>query len=137
MKVSIIILNYNSSADCRKCIGYLKQQKGVELEIIVVDNCSRKSDCEIIKELCEEHGCTFIANKENRGYSAGNNIGLRYAAEHGYEYAVIVNPDMEFPQSECFQKLVDLMEKDKTIAVCSSDIVTPDINGVHQNPQYC
>ena len=137
MKIAVIILNYNSSAYCRKCIGFLKSQKGVELEIIVVDNCSREDDRENIGELCKDQECTFIAHKENRGYSAGNNIGLRYAADNGYEYAVIVNPDMEFPQSECFKKLVDLMEKDKTIAVCSSDIITPDINGIHQNPQYC
>lgn len=26
------------------------------------------------------------------------NIGLRYAANKGYEYALIANPDMEFPQ---------------------------------------
>ena len=40
MKVAIIVLNYNSSADCRKCISHLKRQEGVEIEIIIVDNPS-------------------------------------------------------------------------------------------------
>ena len=96
MKIAVIILNYNSNADCRKCIGYLKAQQGVRQEIIVVDNCSRDDDRNAVEVLCKEQGCTFIANNENRGYNAGNNVGLRYAAEKGYEFALIANPDMEF-----------------------------------------
>ena len=71
MKVPVILLNYNSSADCRKCISDLKRQEGVSLEIIIVDNCSRKDDTLAVKELAEEQGCTFISAKENRGYNAG------------------------------------------------------------------
>ena len=100
MKIATIILNYNSSADCRKCIGFLKAQQGVELEIVVVDNCSRDDERKAVETLCKEQGCTFIANNENKGYNAGNNVGLRYAAEKGYEYALIANPDMEFPQTD-------------------------------------
>ena len=83
MKVAVIILNYNSSADCCKCVADLKQQEGAELEIIIVDNCSRKEDALAVEKLAAEQGCAFIAAKENRGYNAGNNIGLRYAANKG------------------------------------------------------
>lgn len=133
MKIAIIILNYNSSADCRKCIGYLKQQVGIEQEIIVVDNCSREDNRKAVEVLCKEQGCTFIANSENNGYNAGNNVGLRYAAEKGYEYALIANPDMEFPQTDYLATLVAQMQTDDDIVVCGSDIVTP--KGVHQNPK--
>ncbi len=133
MKVPVILLNYNSSTDCRKAISLLQKQKGVEIEIIVVDNCSsHDGEQEAIKKLCHENGCTFIVAKENRGYNVGNNIGLRYAAEKGYEYALIANPDMEFPQSSYVAALVAAMEQDKEIVVCGSDIV--GIDGKHQNP---
>ena len=79
MKVAVIVLNYNSSADCCKCVADLKRQEGVELEIIIVDNCSRKEDASAVEQLAAEQGCTFIAAAENRGYNAGNNIGLRYS----------------------------------------------------------
>ena len=36
MKIAVVILNYNSSTDCRKCIGYLKAQQGVEQEIRIL-----------------------------------------------------------------------------------------------------
>jgi hypothetical protein len=135
MKIAIIILNYNSSSDCRKCIGFLQKQEGIETEIVVVDNCSPKEGAlSAIRLLCEETDCTFISAKENRGYNAGNNIGLRYASEKGYKYALIANPDMEFPQTDYLKKMVDAMEADEDIVVCGSDIVTVD--GIHQNPMY-
>ena len=132
MKIAIIILNYNSSADSRKCIGFLKQQQGVDTEIIVVDNCSRENDRKAVEVLCKEQGCTFIANNENRGYNAGNNVGLRYAAEKGYEYALIANPDMEFPQKDYLYRLAEKLQNDTDIVVCGSDIIGAD--GIHQSP---
>ncbi|RGZ77871.1 glycosyltransferase family 2 protein [Parabacteroides merdae] len=132
-KIAIIILNYNSSADCRKCVGFLLRQQGVDLEIIIVDNCSRPDDRQAVEVLCKEHGLTYISAKENRGYNAGNNIGLRYATEKEYKYAMIANPDMEFPQENYVARMVEKMEEDEEIVVCGSDIVTPE--GRHQNPQ--
>lgn len=132
MKVAVIILNYNSSADCHKCIGFLKLQQGVESEIVVVDNCSREEECKAVESICKKNECTFIANNENRGYNAGNNVGLRYAAEKGYEYALIANPDMEFPQNDYLLKLAEKMQSDEEIVVCGSDIIGAD--GKHQSP---
>ena len=132
MKVAVIILNYNSSADCRKCIGFLKQQQDVEAEIVIVDNCSREEERKAVESVCKENGCTFIANNENKGYNAGNNVGLRYAAEKGYEYALIANPDMEFPQEDYLLRLAEKMQGDEEIVVCGSDIIGAD--GIHQSP---
>ena len=132
MKIAVVILNYNSCADCRKCISYLKAQQGVEQEIVVVDNCSRNDEREAVGQLCKEQGCTFIANNENKGYNAGNNVGLRYAAIKGYEYALIANPDMEFPQTDYLAILLAKMQEDEDIVVCGSDIVGAD--GIHQSP---
>lgn len=132
-KIAIIILNYNSSTDCRKCIGFLKRQEDVEMEIVVVDNCSPKEgEQDYIKQLCKEQGCTFIQTNENRGYNAGNNIGLRYAAEKGYRYALIANPDMEFPQKNYLKLMVAAMEKDDDVAVCGSNILSA--SGERENP---
>lgn len=135
----VILLNYNSSADCKKCISFLQQQEGVDLEIIVVDNCSAPEERQATEQLCHETNCTFIQNDKNAGYNAGNNVGLRYAATKGYEYALIVNPDMEFPQRDYVEKLVGVLnendnenENPKKYAVVASDIITP--KGIHQNP---
>lgn len=132
MTLPIIILNYNSSADCQKCVSFLKKQEDVKTEIIIVDNYSHEKERGAVKKLCLEERCTFIPSKENRGYNAGNNIGLRYAVKKGYKYALIANPDMEFPQTDYLARVLETMESDKSIAVCGSDIITAE--GIHQNP---
>lgn len=133
MKIPIVLLNYNSSTDCAKCISLLKKQKGVNIEIVVVDNCSSEDDLTHLRALCQNNSqCTLIENRENHGYNAGNNIGLRYVANKGYKYALIANPDMEFPQADYLMRLVGKMEEDKQVVVCGSNIITPE--GRHQNP---
>lgn len=134
MTIAIILLNYNSSADCRKCVSFLKRQEKIELEIIIVDNCSHEDDSNEVKKLCQEQGCTFIQANKNRGYNAGNNIGLRYAYGKGYKYALIANPDMEFPQVDYVANVVNKMEENEDVVVCGSDIV--GVDGLHQNPMF-
>lgn len=131
-KIAVVILNYNSAADCRKCVASLRQQESVELEIVIVDNCSRAEEADAARNLAREQGCTFIAAGENRGYNAGNNVGLRHAAGLGCEYALIANPDMEFPERGYVARLAAEMRQRPDVAVVGSDIVTPE--GIHQNP---
>ena len=47
----------------------------------------------------------------------GNNVGLRYAAEKGYDFALIANPDMEFPQTNYLSNLLVQMQSDDDIVV--------------------
>lgn len=133
MKVAVVILNYNSNKDCKRCIEFLRHQKGVEIELIVVDNASKTDDVENLRKMCYTEKCTFIENKENRGYNAGNNIGLRYAAEKGYRYALIANPDMEFPDNDYLVRLVEVMELDSEVVVVGSNIINAE--GYRQSPK--
>ena len=161
-KIAVILLNYNSSSDCKKCISFLEKQKGVDLEIVIVDNASKPEDqaelrkLEKVKKVGESVGViqdiNIIYSDENRGYNAGNNIGLRYAYEKGYKYALIANPDMEFIDPLYIKKLIAPLAPTggglNTEAgyapslygegwggapvIVASDIVTPE--GIHQNP---
>lgn len=132
MKIPVILLNYNSAADCAKCVSFLEKQTGAEFEIIIVDNASAPEDATEVKALCDRKGLTFIPAAVNRGYNAGNNIGLRYAVSKGYRYAMIANPDMEFPDPEYIAILAAELERHPDVAVIGSDILTPE--GIHQNP---
>ena len=114
-----------------KCIEFLQKQKlNEELHVIVVDNNSNEE----LGIRNEELGMRsdIIYAEENRGYSAGNNIGLRRATEIGAKYALVINPDMELVDVNYLAKLVEVMERDEDIVVAATDIVTPE--GIHQNP---
>ena len=131
--LAVIVLTYNSSEICERCLSDLTKQRGIDLEVVVVDNCSRKEEREKIRALCQANRCTFLPNDVNAGYNAGNNVGLRYAAERGHAFAAIANPDMEFPEPGYFAKLLAAITVDGQIAAVGSDIQTPE--GIHQNPR--
>lgn len=129
-KVTAIILNYNSLADSEKCALYLKKQS-IETDIVIIDNNS-KDDLEKLSAFCNENEITFISNKENRGYSAGNNIGLRFAVETGSQYSMIINPDVEIRDKDYIEKAIEVLDNDKSIAVLGSKI--QHLEGFNQNP---
>ena len=147
MKIAAIILNYNSAKDTMKCIEFLQKQKlNEELHVIVVDNNSSEELGIRNEELWStvnfllpkaqrpmvQQSTEVIYAEENRGYSAGNNIGLRRATEIGAKYALVINPDMELTDENYLAKLVEVMERDEDIVVAATDVVTPE--GIHQNP---
>lgn len=95
MKVSIIILTYNSNALILDCITSIQRMNDIanDLEIIVSDN----SNLETFEELKELVLCNFgvnvkvIKTDRNGGYGYGNNFGAAYAKG---EILCIMNPDV-------------------------------------------
>ena len=124
--------NVGNEAFLSKCqhflrgIGYLKKQEGVELEIVVVDNASTQAERDKTAHICYETGCTFIQNTVNRGYNAGNNVGLRYAAEHGFPYAMVINPDVQLLKSDIVKIMVEKSEEDTDIVALGTDVISPE-----------
>ncbi len=89
MKLSVIILNYNVRYFLEQCIRSVKKSiKGLDAEIIVVDNNSPDDSCEMVKSIFPE--ITLIENSENVGFSKANNQAVKIAKG---EYVCILNPD--------------------------------------------
>jgi len=131
-RVAVILLNHDSSSDCLRCISSLKRQIQVDLEIVIVDNLSSSQDINNLRKVAGDNGCVLIENQNNGGYNAGNNVGLKYASDSGFLFALIANPDMEFSQPDYIFSLVEIMKKDHDYVCVGSDIVTP--SGLHENP---
>ncbi len=126
MDVSIIILNY-------KTRGLIKQQLKnffaspvrLGVEVIVVDNNSGDGVCDM---LAREFGhrsfphVRCISLRENRGYAAGNNVGMR--ASHG-KYYLIANPDIVLT-SAVVETLYDFMEAHAQVGIAGPQLVYPD-----------
>lgn len=73
-----VILNYNTTADTKKCINFLLQQKYENFMIIVVDNfSSNRTQVENLKKFCHEQQIIFLPSDKNGGFSYGNNIGIK------------------------------------------------------------
>lgn len=84
---SIIIVTYNHREYLGACLKSVLKQDYPH-EIILVDNCSQDGTVSFVRE--HFPGVTVVESPDNRGYGAGNNLGVKYACG---EYVVILNPD--------------------------------------------
>ena len=90
-KVAIILVNWNSYDYTSNCIQSIYQSNAPIYDIIVVDNHSDDgSGFELAKTFKD---IIFIPSKINNGFTGGNNAGIKYALNHGYEYSFILNND--------------------------------------------
>ncbi len=111
--VSIITLNYNSAALTLQLLESVRLYCSVPYEIIVVDNASRPHE---IPSECEQFPhTTLILNDENKGFSGGNNVGIKAAKG---EFIFLVNNDTEFTPHLVERLLETLQQNPKIGVVC-------------------
>ncbi len=118
MQLSIIILNYNVRYFLELCvISVQKAIENIDAEIIVVDNNSLDSSCEMMKSRFPS--IKFIENKENLGFPKGNNIGV--ASAKG-EYICILNPDTVVAE-DTFAKVLEFAEKQTNLGIIGCKLI--------------
>ena len=89
MKLSVVIVSYNVSHYLLQCLDSLQRAlRGIDGEVIVVDNHSRDNSVDLVHQAHPE--VKVIENLHNLGFSKANNIALRQAKG---EYALLLNPD--------------------------------------------
>ncbi|MBR2069395.1 MAG: glycosyltransferase [Candidatus Gastranaerophilales bacterium] len=72
-KVSVIIPCYNQGKYIKEAVNSAKKSSYLNIEIVVIDDCSTDNSSEIIKEIKD---IVFIQNKENLGVSASRNKAI-------------------------------------------------------------
>ena len=86
--VSIIIINYNTLKVTQNCIeSIFSCTKGLDFEVIVVDNASTDKSSVVLSEDSRIH---FIRSDINLGFGKANNLG--YSAASG-KYIFLLNSD--------------------------------------------
>ena len=86
-------------------------------DIVVVDNNSPNDSYQKLQAAQPGHRWTLLKSEENCGYSAGNNIGIRYLMEHTDDDIIgIVNPDVSF-DDEFLRQLRDTFASHDEYAV--------------------
>lgn len=89
MKISIIILNYNTfqlTSDCIRSV--IRETKGEEYEVILVDNASTERNADDF--LIEFPKIRLIKSEINGGFAYGNNLGISHSSG---DYVLLLNSD--------------------------------------------
>ena len=125
-KISVIIVTYNSEKHIYDCLDSIAAYNdiGAELEIIIVDNCSK--DFSIMKSSILERypDVKIISNTQNGGYGQGNNIGIRLATA---PYIMVMNPDVRMKEP-VFKKVFKYFENNKKCVMYGMQQEIPGYN---------
>ena len=157
--IAVVILNHNSEKDLQICAEQIARQLGVRLSIILVDNasgsegllalktwlakwrpgdvCGTESDIQTWARQHLEHArrsgnVYLVENSTNKGYSAGNNTGIRVADMLKADAVLIANPDMRIEEETYLAELSNHLFADPQNYIAASRIV--DLAGENQNP---
>lgn len=115
--ISFITICYNGFKDTCELIESLqKHVHSVSYEIIVVDNASREDEAAKIHQLYPS--VTAIRSNENKGFSGGNNIGIRAAKG---KYLFFINNDT-YIESDAMDCLIKRLENRPEIGGVSPKI---------------
>lgn len=105
-QVLVIIVTYNAMQWAEKCLSSLKHSSR-KADVIIIDNGSKDSTAYFVKGHYPEY--TLIEPGKNLGFGAANNIGLKYAIEHDYDYVYLLNQDA-WIFHDTIQKLIDISQ---------------------------
>jgi N-acetylglucosaminyl-diphospho-decaprenol L-rhamnosyltransferase len=119
--VSIVILNYKVKGLLKNCVKSIyANTHGLDYEIIVVDNGSDDGVGEMVKKRFPK--IKFIQNKDNLGFGAGNNVGIREAQG---KYVAVINPDTSFKEN-ALKKMYDFMEDHGEVGIVAPQLINPN-----------
>jgi len=121
MKVSIIIINYNTFDLTSNCIrSIIEQTRGVNYEIILVDNLSMEVNPE--KFIKDFPSIILIKNSINEGFARGNNLGIQRATG---EFILLLNSDT-YLKEDTISKSIAYIEQQPTAGVLGCRMTFPD-----------
>jgi len=119
MKVSYIILTWNSEKYIKKCIDSILSIKDIEHDIIVVDNGSNDNTKIILKEYKTLIRTIYL--DKNYGTTKSRNLGIKESDEDS-DYICILDSDTQINKL-ALEKLISLAQEEK-VGIVGPQMIT-------------
>lgn len=117
--VCSVVVNWNLKEELRDCLDSLLMSNYPNHKIVVVDNGSTDNSVSFIVNKYQD--IQLMALKENQGYAAGLNEGIRWSLQQGCDYIFALNNDVIL-EKETISRVVRILNEHPDIA-----IVTPKV----------
>lgn len=123
-KVAIVILNYNTFDDTLVCVDSIKKfTTGVSYKIYIIDNASPDMSGEqLVIRYKDDPDVKVLVSEKNRGFSGGNNIGIRAALEEGLQYVYLLNSDVIL-ENDAVSLMQEKLELNDDVAIVGPSII--------------
>lgn len=124
--IGIVILNYCSWDDTRRCVQSISDHPlKVPYQVVVVDNASPNQPEKNWEQFLKEYNVEYVANTENRGYNAGNNIGIKRALELGCREILISNSDVRYEEG-AIQTMWEYLQQHPKVGIVGPKILNAE-----------
>ena len=115
--VTIVIVNWNHLPFLKTCLDSISTQDYKSFDVVVIDNASTDGSPEWI--LTNYPGILLKCFKENRGFSAALNEGIRATDA---PFILSVNPDVVL-QSDCLVQMIKVMLEEPKVGIVSPKLL--------------
>jgi len=121
--VGIVVLNYISYMETKKCVNSIIDKTDINYKIYIVDNGSPNNSYEQLKKEFKNNKKIVLINSPiNVGFSAGNNIGIKYAMDDKVENIILTNSDIIFHEKS-IEKMIEFLNCNKEVGIVSPKIL--------------
>lgn len=116
MKLSLVILTWNSATYIEKCLTTVKKdlaESNIDFEIIFIDNGSTDGTVEAIKS-AGPNNVVRIELGNNTGTTFSRNIGLRYCTG---THVAIIDSDVIIKEERTFERLIEYLDAHQEVGI--------------------
>lgn len=134
MKLSLIIVNYNTECHIHQLLGDLAQQSlsSDDWQVIVVNNAQNTKLADTIHHFYDTLPLRIVQSPHNIGFGRAMNLGASFAVG---EHLLITNPDIRIDNPHFLSELYACLEKSCDYGVATCQIL--DDNGVDGSQFDC
>ena len=125
-KVFVIVVTYNGMEWYERCFSSFRSST-IPVTTVVVDNDSHDGTVDYIRREFPE--IIVINSPENLGFGKANNIGIRYALDHGADYVFLLNQDA-WIDPDALEVLVSIHKKHPEYGLLSPMHLNVDRTGL-------
>ncbi len=126
-KVAIIVATYNQEKLLKECLKSLRKTNYKNYKVFFVDDTGRN----IGKEIEKEFEIKLITTKGRSGQVGVWNKGISEAIKEPFDYLILIDDDMEFPDRNWLKKMVEVGKKNKDAGIIGCGLVYPDGSPQH------
>jgi GT2 family glycosyltransferase len=117
MKIGLVTVLYNSDKMLEDFFQSISIQTYRDFFLVLVDNSPNENSQEIVRNLEARYSIvlTYLQMQSNIGVAAANNVGIKTCLNNKCDAILLLNNDIKFTQTNCFETLVNLAITEKII----------------------